>query len=337
MKYIIYKGNKEDYKVTNIHPIAFGRTSVLFVGSNSDKKDICIKVFRDSPTSKDGKTLVEEFEKEVKAQEILSHPNILPVLDFGFTDSPKSVPFIVMPLCNKGNLKNIIKTRNYIPFDEAINLIEQFASAIDYSHRKGFVHGDIKPENILFQNDSMTPYLADFGVSKYFPFIERITTSEAAADSGGAGSTQYLSPEQIEYNIVSPLSDIYSFALVSYEILTGRLPFEVGLPAFQQMKLKVEGKLLEPIRANHLLTKSINNALLKGLEKNPSDRPRNAIEICHFMKGDKNISDIEKRTISKIWNSLNTSAKVTIITAIIAAIGGIIGALIKIIPELIRK
>lgn len=112
---------------------------------------MCAKVFRpaseyDEPRDPAG------FLNELEAQRRLSHPNILPILDYGQARDGAE-PFVIYPLCRGGNLRALMKARPFVPFGEALPILGQVAAAIDAAHDHGFIHGDIKPENILFADE----------------------------------------------------------------------------------------------------------------------------------------------------------------------------------------
>jgi serine/threonine protein kinase len=142
------------------------------------------------------------------------------------------------------------------------------------------VHGDVKPENVLLSADRQHAFLSDFGMSNVFAIQERFSTV-AAGPPGG--TTAYLSPEQIAENQQTPLSDIYAFAMIAYEMLTGHLPFDQTMPTFRQMSAKVTGQVDDPRRFNPRLVERTRAALLAGLSADPLKRPRSASELCRLL------------------------------------------------------
>jgi len=174
-------------------------------------------------------------------------------------------------------------------------ILRKIAAAIDFSHDNGFIHGDIKPENVLVgsADNSDDLFLADFGMATYFPLTEDMddTTWSRTVEQKG-GTTAYMSPEQLDRLELSPLSDIYSFSLVAYELLTGRLPIDPNLPPFRRMKAKVEGDISDPRSANPFLSEKAAKAILQGLSVQPGERPRRARLICELIfPFDQNLRD----------------------------------------------
>jgi eukaryotic-like serine/threonine-protein kinase len=292
---IVFTGKNDNYFV-NQRPLAFGRASVLWLGNDSSGVSVCIKAFRDAAVPD---VNLSEFINELIARQDLNHPHILPVLDYGHDRQTGVVPepFIVLPYCAGGNLKKLLRGRDYLNPEIFFPILEQISSAVDFAHINGIIHGDIKPENILFQDEDKTHvFLADFGAANFFPIAEEFSTLVSV----GAGTTAYLSPEQIEDNLQSPSSDIYALAMVAYEALTGRFPFPISAAPFRQMLAKVQGRILDPREANNRLHTTISEALVLGLSTSPSKRPESAKKLCQLMKGEMPNSDINVLQKSQI-------------------------------------
>ena len=162
----------------------------------------------------------ERFEREVRAAARLNHSNIVTVYEFG---RGESLHFYTMALMTGGDLKARIRGNpNGMPTAEVRATAAATARALDYAHRHGFVHRDVKPENILFDEDG-TPQLTDFGIARAMAAGTRMT-----ATGMSIGSPHYMSPEQARGLEVDGRSDLYSLGVVLYEMLTGRLPFDAG-------------------------------------------------------------------------------------------------------------
>ena len=163
---------------------------------------------------------IERFQREVRAAAGLDHPGIVTVYEFGQGEGQH---FYTMSLMRGGDLKARIRahTEGMSP-DEARRVVAAVAQALDYAHRRGFVHRDVKPENILFDEEGR-PQLTDFGIARAMESGTRMT-----ATGMSIGSPHYMSPEQAQGLQVDGRSDLYSLGVVLYEMLTGRLPFEAG-------------------------------------------------------------------------------------------------------------
>jgi serine/threonine protein kinase len=269
----LLRGRSGEYSLTSNVPFAFGRSSLLFDACTREGASVAVKIFRGDP----GGDRKEEFFNELRAQRTLSHPNILPVLDFGSsTKGPGTGPFVVLPKCPFGNLRQRMRAhgRDFFPITLAAEILLPIARAVDYAHAQGVIHGDIKPENILFTQDWM-PWLSDFGGAKYFPVEERVSTV-IPGEGGGAGTTAYMSPEQIQDGVQSPRSDIYSLGILAFELLTGSLPFDVRETPYRQMSAKIAGRLYQPGSLNHLLSVGTCAVLMTALSTNRAERPASA-------------------------------------------------------------
>ena len=161
---------------------------------------------------------VERFEREVRAAARLNHPNIVTVYEFG---RGEGLHFYTMALMTGGDLKARIRNHpdGMLP-SEARTVARAMARALDYAHQRGFVHRDVKPENILFGEDG-TAQLTDFGIARVMASGKRMT-----ATGMSIGSPHYMSPEHARSLEVDGRSDLYSLGVVFYEMLTGRVPFE---------------------------------------------------------------------------------------------------------------
>jgi serine/threonine protein kinase len=332
----LLKGHSHTYAITSRRPFAYGRVSVLYEAKAPTGDIVAAKLFKQEPRDANDQPAFDEFFRELDAQGHLKHPNILPVVDYGASESGQQ-PFVVYQFCRGGNLRDFMRERQYVPLNDALPILHQIAAAIDYAHSRGFIHGDVKPENVLFRDVSHV-YLSDFGMARHFAFTARVSTV-----TGGeiGGTTAYLSPEELAQGKQSTRSDLYSFGLVAFELLTGRLPFELNAPLYQQIKCKVEGSLLNPADANPGLARGVVAALQNVLNADPHRRPASATAFCALLASDTPITVAMKtaETASErrgTWASLDSTAKAGIIGAAIAAAAGIIAALINILPDLFK-
>lgn len=329
-------GRSGTYTITTRRPFAYGRLSVLYEATAPDGELVCVKLFKSVPDEEDAKSGKPRFLRELEAQRRLTHPNILPVLDFG-TSGEGAEPFVIYPLCKGGNLRELIRERSYVPVSESLAILGQIAAAIDFAHNQGFIHGDVKPENILFLKDPSHSYLSDFGISRHFAFLDKVSTRYP---NEGAGTTAYLSPEQLADGKQSRRSDVYSFGIVAYELLTGRLPFDSSAPLYRQIEARVKGALVDPGDAHPDLPSEAIEALKAALSVDPTHRPTTTLEFCRMLSGHeakpRSTSGSGRLSRQGTWASLDAKAKAGIIGAVIAAVGGVITALIKLVPELIK-
>ena len=175
---------------------------------------VAIKILRDDQAH--GADFDRQFQNEARAAANLSHPNIVTVYDFGLDNG---LPFIVMELVPGTDLKSLLRKRGRFPVEEGIPLIVQACAGIGYAHRAGLVHCDVKPHNMLVTPDERLK-VTDFGIARALATLNPAERSDVVW-----GSPQYYSPEQAAGHAPSPASDVYSLGVVSYEMLTGTLPF----------------------------------------------------------------------------------------------------------------
>src|SRR2546429_2391034 len=177
---------------------------------------VAVKVLRDV-YSTDPK-FVTRFQREAKAVSALQHPNVVQVFDYGQTDGNY---FIVMELVEGTDLRRYLRSRGVLAVDRAIIIAHDVALGLGAAHRRGIVHRDVKPQNVLVGRDGSIK-LTDFGIASVFKYIN----AERLRSTGmPLGTVQYYAPEQAQGEIVSPAADVYALGIVMYEMLAGRTPF----------------------------------------------------------------------------------------------------------------
>ena len=215
--------NKVDWRLGKILDDRYKIESVVGIGGMAvvykayDQKEdraVAVKVLRDD-VAMDAESR-KQFRKEYQAVGMLSHPNIRAV--YGVVSSGDT-EYIVMEYVDGENLKQYLKKRGALPWQETLDLSIQIARALSHAHSRGIINLDIKPQNIMLPKDGEVK-IADFGIAQM---------EEGAGDSSAdeaVGSIHYISPEQARGETVDARSDIYSLGVVMYEMLTGRLPFD---------------------------------------------------------------------------------------------------------------
>jgi serine/threonine protein kinase/WD40 repeat protein len=219
-----------------------------------------------------------DFEREARAAAALEHPNILPVHDFGEQpiEQDMIVTYLVTPFISGGSLRDRLRAANGpLPPTEALHYLKQAAQAIDFAHSKGVLHRDIKPANMLLQNSWL--YLADFGIAKLLT-----SPTFAGQTHSGAGTPEFMAPEQAQRQ-AEPASDRYSFAVTTYQLLTGQLPFR-GNP-LNVLRQQVEEQPPLPRAFNPALPPFVEQLLLWGLAKRPEDRPASCKILVEALEG----------------------------------------------------
>ncbi|HEX9704816.1 MAG TPA: serine/threonine-protein kinase, partial [Gemmatimonadales bacterium] len=166
---------------------------------------------------------VERFQREIDTAVQLNHPHILPLFE---ADSLGGYLFYTMPPAEGESLRERIDRDGALPIDEAVRIAGQVADALDYAHRRGVVHRDIKPGNILVTSDGV-PKLLDFGIAKILAPADAREARTQTAAGARLMTTPYASPEQIRGDRVTIATDVYSLGVLLYELLTGRAPYDV--------------------------------------------------------------------------------------------------------------
>src|SRR5215203_6759175 len=164
---------------------------------------------------------VSRFRREALAAGRLVHPNIVQVFDFG-TEESSGRQYIVMEWVDGPSCAEILKELGRLEPGEAVEILRQACRGLDYAHRKGVVHRDVKPGNLLRGREGGQVKLADFGIAK------AAEQSDITKIGSVLGTAAYLSPEQARGEPAGPASDLYALGVVSYQLLAGRLPFEAA-------------------------------------------------------------------------------------------------------------
>jgi eukaryotic-like serine/threonine-protein kinase len=205
------------------------------------------------------------FAEEAHLVASLEHPNILPAHDFGeVLLGDDIITYLVMPVINGGSLRDRIKgSSDLLSTELSLKFLQQAASAIDYAHSRRVLHRDIKPGNMLLQDDWL--YLADFGLAKLLS-----TSTYRSRTHAGAGTPEYMAPEQTRGKAVGA-SDLYSLTIIAYQLFTGQLPFRGDNP-FAIMVQHIKDAVPPPRQFNSELSEEMERVILKGLSKQSQER-----------------------------------------------------------------
>jgi len=214
------------------------------------------------------------FRREAQSAASLNHPTIVAVYDTGeSTLDGVQVPYIVMEYVDGRTLRDVLKTERHIMPTRALEITAQILQALDYSHRNGIIHRDIKPGNVMLTRAGDVKVM-DFGIARALAQSSATVTQTAAV----IGTAQYLSPEQARGEQVDPRSDIYSAGCLLYELLTGVPPFTGDSPvavAYQH----VREDATPPSQLNPDVSPAIDSIVLKAMAKNPANRYQSAGEM----------------------------------------------------------
>jgi predicted Ser/Thr protein kinase len=213
----------------------------------------------------------ERFLREAQAAGTLSHPNIVTVHDVGEEDE---VSFIAMEYVEGKNLKQVIREKERLSFERIAEIISEVAGALDYAHRKGIVHRDVKPANIIITPDG-TVKITDFGIAK-------IETSSLTETGQFLGTPNYMSPEQVTGEAVDGRSDLFSLGVVLYELLTRKKPF-LG-DNVTSISYKIVHEDFAPLKAaDAAIPSEFGPILAKALSKDPAARYQRGAEFSQAL------------------------------------------------------
>ncbi|HTP10478.1 MAG TPA: protein kinase, partial [Anaerolineae bacterium] len=247
-----------------------GMASVFKARQPALDRDVAVKVLL--PHQAGTPEFRERFIREAKAIAQLNHPNILPVIDYGQDDD---LIYIVMKYVAGGTLADRLKR----PIDLAAttNLIMQIAAALDHAHQRGIVHRDVKPSNVLLDENEWVQ-LTDFGLAKILAGDQVLTGTGLSM-----GTPAYLSPEQGQGETIDRHADIYSLGVMLYEMVTGRLPFTAETPMGVIIKHIYE-QPLPPRTLNPSIPEALEAVILKGLAKPIEQRYHSAGELARTLQ-----------------------------------------------------
>ncbi len=217
------------------------------------------------------------FQREAKVAAMLRHPNIVRVHDF---DAENKIYYMVMEFVDgpslKTRLQELDERRELFPLEEVIRIVTAVANALDYAHRRGTVHRDVKPANIMFTQDDEV-ILMDFGIAKM------VNVAGLTASGAMVGTPAYMSPEQGMGQAGDERADIYSLGVVLYQLLTGRLPFDAETPMGIVLK-HINEPVPLPTIINPELPPEIETVVMRALAKSPQERYQSAKELAADLK-----------------------------------------------------
>lgn len=229
-------------------------------------REVAIKVLR-GELSNDPVALLR-FQREAQASCALIHPNIVEIYDVGEDNGSH---FLVMEYIRGKTLKQLIHLRGALAVDEAVAVMKQLVSATHEAHKRGIIHRDIKPQNVLVKDDG-TIKMVDFGIALAHDALQ-LTQSDSVM-----GSVHYLAPELAKGEQATYQSDIYALGIVFFELLSGQVPFSAEQPV--QVALKHIREEMPSIKAMILdVPQSVENIILKAAAKKKEYRYRSALEM----------------------------------------------------------
>ncbi len=262
------------------------------------KRNVAIKVLRGDLS--EGDMFIKRFRREALAATALNHPNIVQVYDIGEEGGKY---YIVMEYVKGINLKQLLSKRKHVSVSEVIDISKQLTQALAHAHSKQVIHRDIKPHNVLIQQDG-TIKITDFGIAV------TLNATLLTQTNSIMGSVHYLPPEQISGNVANVQSDMYSVGILMYELVTGELPFN-GDSAVTIALMHVKDKVPRPRDIDLSIPQSLENVIIKATAKNPMNRfdtasnMYEAISACEFNPSVERIElndELEQDVMSTLLN-----------------------------------
>ncbi|MGA9859972.1 MAG: protein kinase [Solirubrobacteraceae bacterium] len=249
-----------------------GMSTVHLAFDNRLERYVALKLLAEHLA--DDPTFVSRFRREALAAARLVHPNIVQVFDFGF-DSGHHQHFIVMEHVSGNSCAELLRDHGHLGVSQTVDIVTQACRGLDYAHRHGVIHRDVKPGNLLV-SDSDTVKLADFGIA-------RAADQSSITQVGSVlGTAAYLSPEQARGDEAGPQADLYSLAVVTYQLISGRLPYEAS--SLSELALKQQREAPIPLdELNPEVPRTLADAVQVGLSIDPRRRPSTAIELADLL------------------------------------------------------
>ena len=221
-------------------------------------RQVAIKTFKIDANDEDA---VKRFNREAKAVTSLSHPNIVSIYD---VENEGEFYYLILEYVEGMTLKDYMIKNPRIPIETIVHIAKQIAAGLSHAHQNGIIHRDIKPQNILM-NENLTCKITDFGIARAYGDTTLTQTNQML------GTVYYLSPEQARGNVATAQSDIYSLGILIFEMITGQIPFKgESAVAIALKHLQEELPDIDKYREN--VPQSVKNIVLQATMKNPNER-----------------------------------------------------------------
>jgi serine/threonine-protein kinase len=245
---------------------------------------VAVKILH--PKLANRKDLVSRFRREARAMSHLTHPNTVKVLLYGELEDGSL--YIVMEYLDGKNLNQTVRAEGPMPLQRGLPILIQASNALEEAHKAGIIHRDLKPENIfLSQQGGMKDYakVLDFGLAKVTEREMRPGSIILTQEGMVFGTPEFMSPEQAQGKPLTPASDIYSLAVILYEVLTGKLPFDAKNPMeFIQLHVTAKPKPINERVPNKTFPPLLWTVLEKALAKKAEDRYASGGEFAHALQ-----------------------------------------------------
>jgi serine/threonine protein kinase len=258
------------YRIERV--IGSGGMGVVYLARQQDGAPLVLKVLKSELTA--DAAYRRRFDHEARIARQVQHRSLVPILDSGESDGQS---YIAMPFVGEKTLAARVAELGTLPLDEVVQTAGALGSALDVLHAQGLVHRDVKPSNVILDDADGSPLLTDFGIAKGVGYTVLTRTGQIV------GTMDYLAPELIRGGDASPSSDIYALACLLYECVAGVPPFS-DRPLFQVCYAHLQEPPPDPRAHRADLSPEFAATLLKGLEKEPAQRPRGVGEYARLLR-----------------------------------------------------
>ena len=287
---------------------AGGMSRIFLANEQSLNRRVVVKVLPPNMTSE---VSAARFRQEMELLARLQHPHILPILSSG---SRGDLLYYVMPFVAGESLRHRISAEGKLPVGDAVRILTEVADALGYAHAGGVLHRDIKPENILLEGRHAV--LADFGVAR--ALVDARTGGRLTATGVAVGTPGYMSPEQVSGDVIDARADLYALAVVGYEMMSGKPPFEgPTAQAILTAHLTTPPLPLTEIRPE--VPSGVSNAIARALSKQPEDRYHTAQEFADALMhaGVTTVPALPVPARPKRWPLIMGAAAAVIVAAVL--------------------
>ena len=273
-------GRVLDGKYEVVSPLGTGGMGAVYRARRVHIGDeVAVKILHQRLTGDE--KLVERFRREARAAAQLHHPNVVTIHDYGEARGPEGFAYIVMELVRGESLRELLRREGRLEARRAVSLMRDVCAGVGAAHRRGIVHRDIKPDNIIVtpadeDRPAESVKVVDFGIAKLRDMAaENSTLTEAGTM---VGTLFYMSPEQCKGEPLDSRADVYSLGAMLHEMLAGTPPFSA--PSLTSLIFKHISEPPPPLPADPAVPAALRAAVTRALAKNPDERPRDASEFA---------------------------------------------------------
>lgn len=258
---------------TLLDRVGEGGTATVYRATHPEHGTVAFKALREK--LRQDRTAVARFTREANFGTRVTHPNVIRTIQTG---EENGLPFLVIEWAAGELLESYSKRNAPFPPDEVAAVINQIASAVFAAHEAGIVHRDLKPDNVMYDHETRTVKLLDFGIA-----TSTDTTPDQRLTRAGffVGTLMYVAPEALSGEVVSPAADQYSLATMAYLFLTGTLPYTARTPRDMFTQLLSQPPItLNKAKPDMVFSDAVEQVVMKGLAKLPKDRYENVVAFA---------------------------------------------------------